>query len=144
MPGPPPYVGECKRAGDGAEHDDDVCAAGRYRGLCGVCRPIVAAAQKERREERTRPVRHRSDSRTAAIEAEVRARAKRRGNLREAVEELAPLADKLEAAIDERDTSTMRARAAVREFKEGLQLVGRVAQSLINTSPSRNGDEQAD
>jgi hypothetical protein len=129
MAAPPPHDGPCKRCGG----DEDVTALGRYRGLCATCRPIVAEEQKAARARREpeQPPRLDDDS-DDGIEGELRARASQRGKLRIVCQELVGKADALEEAIEERAAARIHAQSALHEFKEALQLVGRVAQSLVN------------
>lgn len=63
---------------------------------------------------------------------EIAARSNVRGKLRRVCEELVAKADKLEDALEQRNLARIHAQATVGEFKEALQLVGRVAQSLVN------------
>ena len=133
MPAPKPHEGPCKRTGDGAEHDDDVTKLGRYRGLCGICRPIIAA------EQTGRGAHPRDDG--DPIAAELRDRA-RQPKLSRVCRDLAVKADKLEKALNERKAATTHAQGVLREFKETLTLVGRVAQSLVNQSGTAARDDE--
>jgi hypothetical protein len=85
--------------------------------------------------ERRQPARERDEN-------ERDTRAKRQPQLTRTVRELVPRAAKLEKAIDTRQDATAAARTALMEFKEGLTLVSRVANSLINQRlPSEAEDE---
>lgn len=116
MPAPSPHVGPCKRCGGTL----DVCGLGRYRGLCEVCRPLVATEQAQARLARTQ-------GRDDGIDDDTRNRAKQ-PPLTRVVQELVPLAKNLEKAIDGKKAAHHSAMAALSEFREGLQLVSRVAQ----------------
>lgn len=121
-----PYVGACKRAEDGAEHDADVTGLGRYRGLCSICRPIVAEEQRAAREARG------SDE-----DLLPRGPGAQTPKLKDACLYLAKKADLLETALEKKKLARREALAALSGFKEQLQLVGRVAQGMLNQSSDK-------
>lgn len=116
----------CKSCGS---EDANMPARGRYANMCAACRP--AAAPK------SRTVVH------SEIDADVRAAHQRKGMLKRACQELTAKADKLERTLDDRELARIRAMAALRDFKDSLQLVGRVAQSMLNqkAEPAPEADE---
>jgi hypothetical protein len=128
MAAPPPHSGPCKRCGGTL----DVCGLGRYRGLCETCRPIVATEQAQARLARTQ-------GRDDGIDEDMKRRAKP-PPLSRVVQELVPLAEDLEKAIEAKKDAHTTAQTELYRFREGLQLVSRVAQSLLN----QNRDSPAD
>lgn len=125
MPAPPPHDGPCKRCGS----EDDVSTLGRYRGLCPSCRKDVAAEHAAQRQA------------APADDADPNAaRAPRQPQLSSTVQQLVPLARNLEKALDHKKTAHAKARSELGKFRDGLQLVSRVAQSLIGQE--RAGEER--
>jgi hypothetical protein len=143
MPAPHPYAGEvCRNAADGEDHDLDITRLGSYTGLCGVCRPIEAARRMRcRGAAKPAPAPSNGHSRLDrdGMRDELTARGRQRPKLKAAIQALDDAGDRLQEALDQRDAANIHAVVCVAEFKEALVVVGRVAQSLLNTSPSRNG-----
>jgi hypothetical protein len=121
MPAPPPYTESHCRI-DGCE-ESPASTAGPFRGLCLTHRAEVV---EERRVRRAAGGGKERDPNTDEV------RVRKQPQLAATVRDLVPLATKLEKAIDVRQSATTAARTALMDFKEGLQLVGRVAQSLVN------------
>jgi hypothetical protein len=113
--GPPPHEGPCKRCG----YDLNITKLGRYRGLCDSCRPLVAAEQKQARAAAAQPARERAPARPT---------------LTGAINELLPVAERLESALVLRSFAHREAESAVAAFKQGFDAIARIAQSLVNTS----------
>lgn len=146
---PPPYAGElCKNAGNGKEHDLDITRRGTYHGLCSFCRRAEADRRRERRQngllpksiDTADPPPRRGIRDLDGMRDEMEARGRQRPRLKHAIAGLAAAGERLQEALDDRDAANVHAVVAVAEFKEALQVVGRCAQSLLNTSPSRNGN----
>lgn len=133
MSTPAPYEGPCKRVDDGADHDDDVTGLGRYRGLCSICRPLVVEEQRAARESRGH-----DDSDPERVP---RGPGAKQPKLKDACLYLAKRADALDKALERKKLARREAQAALSSFKEQLQLVGRVAQSLLNQSSDKQDEE---
>lgn len=71
---------------------------------------------------------------------EIIARSSVKGKLRAACLDLADKADRLEDALEQRHLASVHAKATLGDFKEALQLVGRVAQSLVNVRAEPSGE----
>lgn len=122
-PAPPPYPDDVCKCGHG---NPPLARAGRYRGLCGIGKAEAVGASRLRRGTLAPATTSRSE-----IEDDARVAA-RQPQLAATVRDLVPAAVKLERAVAARRLSTAHARTALGEFKEGLQMVARVAQSLVN------------
>jgi hypothetical protein len=109
-----------------------VTKLGRYRGLCSTCRPIVAAQQRAARAAQPPPTPGRPRDDDDGIEAEIRARSALKGKLKGVCQDLVGQAEKLEDALESRNAARVHAQVALSEFKEALQVVARVATSLVN------------
>lgn len=127
MPASPPHDGPCKGCGA----TDDVTTAGRYRGLCGACR---------KNPDMTRRKSKPGDA--AADDGMTREDfVDKRPTLATTCRQLTKRAEKLEEALAARKLAQSRAKTELALFREALQAVGRVAQSLVNASNGREASE---
>jgi hypothetical protein len=92
--------------------------------MCGECKSAAIDKAREKREGGFDDGITRED--TGA----------RRPSLTSACRTLTTRAAKLEKVLDERKAANIRARSELAMFKDALNTVGRVAQSLVNTSGS--------
>jgi hypothetical protein len=128
----PAYAEEVCRCGHG---EPPMWAHGRYRGMCEVGKTEAVEASRAKRSNGNG---HFDDGMTAEIRE---LQANRPPQLSRTVKDLVKHAERLEKAIAHRQVARRQAQAALAEFKEGLQLVGRVAQSLVNQQlPSQERD----
>lgn len=116
-----PYAGDvCKK---GCEAPPLV-RAGRYAGLCQSCKDEAVAEARENGSLAGRP--KRDEALTAACKS------------------LTKHATRLESALASRKAAQIKARSELALFKEALEIVGRVARSMVNTSqPPADAEQDA-
>lgn len=131
-----PYTGTtCRR--DGCNRPP-VDPRGPYKGLCEEHKAgVVAEAARRRAATIAGKASNGNGAAQDGADKVSREAPLRRPPLVQACTELADVAQRLEDAIVARDAARVRTNTVLSEFREQLQVVGRAAQSLVNTDRVR-------
>jgi hypothetical protein len=137
------YTGTtCRR--DGCD-EPPVDPRGPFKGLCAGHKAEASAEAARRRAVTMAGKAPNSNGAAAPAEEPVRREMPLlRPPLVRACNDLAAVAQRLEDAIDERDAARIHANTLVGEFRAQLQVVGRAAQSLVNTDRVRQDAARKD